>query len=198
MIGIVDYGVGNIGSLRNALKFLGIPCEMIGDVDRLSRCKGLILPGVGAFQPAMERLDALDLVTFLQEWSDNRRPLMGICLGMQLLLDKSEENGLHKGLGLIPGNVTRLQNAPRAIHIGWNQVVPAKTPGLLSEKGYAYFVHSFVCQPANPSTVIGETSYGESFVSMLQSENTVGVQFHPEKSQKFGLAVLRRFIDGCV
>lgn len=198
MIGIVDYGAGNIGSLRNALTFLDIPHVVSGDVDGLSRCSGLILPGVGAFQPAMERLDSFDLVTLLQEWADSRRPLLGICLGMQLLLDQSEEDGPHGGLGLIDGNVTRLRNAPRAIHIGWNQVVPAQTSGSSFEKGYAYFVHSFVCQPTNQDAVIGETLYGDSFVSMLQSGNITGVQFHPEKSQQFGLTILRRFGDGCV
>ncbi|MDP6455913.1 MAG: imidazole glycerol phosphate synthase subunit HisH [Candidatus Marinimicrobia bacterium] len=198
MIGIVDYSVGNIGSLRNALTYMNIPCVVKGDVDELSYCKGLILPGVGAFQPAMERLDALDLATFLQEWANSHRPLMGICLGMQLLLDQSEEDGLHKGLGLIRGNVTKLQNAPRAIHIGWNQVVPAKTSGPSFEKGYAYFVHSYVCQPTDQDAVIGKTSYGDSFVSMLQLGNIMGVQFHPEKSQEFGLAILREFSDGCV
>jgi len=196
MIGIIDYGMGNIGSLRNALTFLGIDSLLSRDPRELSRCKALILPGVGAFPPAMERLNRTGLAAYLQEWAGKEFPLMGICLGMQLLMSDSEENGLTPGLDLIAGHVVRLENAPRSIHIGWNTVNPQYANDLIPGKGYAYFVHSYACQPEETKAVLTETTYGSPFASAVQSGNVIGLQFHPEKSQKFGLDILRRFADG--
>lgn len=193
MIGIVDYGVGNVGSLSNALRYLKIPCIHSPDQAKLSDCAGLILPGVGAFRPAMEKLESPQLVSFLREWAGNGLPLLGICLGMQLLLTESEEGGRHKGLALIPGKVVGIRNALRSIHMGWNLVTPKLSNRFVEESSYAYFAHSFVCQPTNPACIIGETTYGSTFPSMIRSENVTGVQFHPEKSRDFGLQILSSF-----
>jgi len=123
-------------------------------------------------------------------------PFLGICLGMQLLFSQSEENGVTNGLGLIPGNVSSLKNSKRKVHIGWNNVEPIRSNSLISDSGYAYFVHSFACLPENESHIIAKTNYGESFASAIQNKHVLGVQFHPEKSQDFGLSILRRFSLG--
>ena len=195
MIGILNYSVGNIGSLQNALTFLGLRSTLSKNPDELSQCKALILPGVGAFPPAMEKLDASGLVPFLRDWAKKKRPLLGICLGMQLLMTDSEENGLTPGLDLISGQVVKLKDSPRSIHIGWNTVSPRYSNVLIPGEGYAYFVHSYACQQETPE-VVAETTYGVSFASVVRSGHVIGVQFHPEKSQQFGLAFLKRFADG--
>jgi glutamine amidotransferase len=198
MIGVVNYGVGNIGSLCNALEYLGIPYLFSRDLRKLNQCDRLILPGVGAFSPAMDALVALGLDIFLQKWAEKDRPLFGICLGMQLLFTESEEDGLSKGLNIIPGYVKRFQNAPRSIHIGWNKVIPRKSNQLIRNIGYAYFVHSYFCKPENQDHIIAESNYGDLFTAIVQVGNVFGVQFHPEKSQSFGLQILRRFNDGII
>jgi len=196
MIGVIQYGIGNIGSVKNALNFLDIPFVVSGDMNELSACDRLILPGVGAFLPAMEILSNLGLDTFIQEWTKDGKSILGICLGMQLLFSQSEENGVTNGLGLIPGNVSSLKNSKRKVHIGWNNVEPIRSNSLISDSGYAYFVHSFACLPENESHIIAKTNYGESFASAIQNKHVLGVQFHPEKSQDFGLSILRRFSLG--
>ncbi len=193
MIGVIQYGIGNIGSVKNAFSFLEIPCVVSGDMNELSKCDRLILPGVGAFQPAMKILKKLGLNVFLKDWARDGKPILGICLGMQLLLSQSEENGMTDGLGLIPGKVTSLQQSKRKVHIGWNKVEPVQENKIISNSGYAYFVHSFACRPEMESQIIAKTNYGESFASAIQKDNVLGVQFHPEKSQDFGLNILRRF-----
>ena len=195
MIGIVNYGVGNIGSLRNALEYLDCPVIISENLEKLSDCKGLILPGVGAFSPAMQKLHTLNLIPFLKEWVSNGYPLLGICLGMQLLFTESEEGKLNKGLGIISGKVVKLKGSFRSIHIGWNLVTPRDSDPFLPSSGYAYFVHSYICQPIVPDLVIGETTYGSVFPSVIHSGNVSGVQFHPEKSQQFGLRILSGFRD---
>ncbi len=193
MIGIVDYGAGNMGSLSNALTHLGIPFRLSDSPYTLSKMDKLILPGVGAFGPAIDRLNHLDLTSFLKDWSSRQRPLLGICLGMQLLLSESEENGRHKGLDIISGEVKKIKGAPRAIHIGWNHVQPSGESTALHHSGFAYFVHAFACHPVDNNVVVGTTEYGEQFPSVIQMDNVLGVQFHPEKSQAFGLDILKRF-----
>jgi len=198
VIGIVNYGVGNIGSLQNALNYLDIPCTISEKSERLTKCSGLILPGVGAFSVAMDKLNSLNLVSFLKEWVSYGNPILGICLGMQLLFSESEEGELKKGLGIISGRVIKLRESFRSIHIGWNLVTPKDFNQFLPSSGYAYFIHSYACQPTIPNFVIGETTYGSVFPSVIQSGNVIGVQFHPEKSQKFGLQILSRFRDEAI
>ncbi|MCH7612425.1 MAG: imidazole glycerol phosphate synthase subunit HisH [Candidatus Marinimicrobia bacterium] len=193
MIGIIDYGIGNIGSLTNAFRFLDIPCIYSGDQKKLSECDRLILPGVGAFQPAMDVLTTLKLDRFIQNWAMDGKHLLGICLGMQLLLSESEENGLTSGLNIIPGKVIPIKGGSRKIHIGWNQVKPVGDHSIVPSKGYAYFVHSYASKPANKTHIAAQTKYGELFASVIQKGSVIGVQFHPEKSQDYGMDILRRF-----
>ncbi len=198
MIGIVNYGAGNIASLTNALDHLGIPLVVSNSPDILANTDKLILPGVGAFGPAMDQLNQLGLSLFIKEWVNNKKPLLGICLGMQLLLSESAEDGQHDGLNIITGKVTKLSQPPRSIHIGWNKVQPRGISTALPDSGFAYFVHAYACRPHDENVVIGETEYGELFPSVLQYGNVLGVQFHPEKSQAFGLDLLRRYANGTI
>lgn len=196
MIGLVDYGVGNTGSLGNALQHLGLRFCLSANSTVLDSCDSLILPGVGAFGPAMERLRELQLNSYIQEWAASGRPLLGICLGMQLLMSESSEHGYTEGLNLIPGQVRKISGAPREVHMGWNEVVPSQDNPIVQEPGYGYFVHSYCCVPENPEVLIATTEYGGSLAAVVQQDNLIGVQFHPEKSQKFGLDILRRFPNG--
>jgi glutamine amidotransferase len=198
MIGLVDTGAGNIGSLGNALRYLGLSFIHSSDQKELDRCSHLMLPGVGAFGPAMEHLRGVQLDEFLRTWAASGRPLLGICLGMQLLLSESEEHGPHTGLDLIAGRVRKIEGARRQVHMGWNEVVPQHDNPLVSHSGYGYFVHSYHCVPQVPTVIVAGTEYGESIAAVIRQENVAGVQFHPEKSQSFGLAILQRFIDGAV
>ncbi|MFQ6677604.1 MAG: imidazole glycerol phosphate synthase subunit HisH [Fidelibacterota bacterium] len=193
MIGIIDYGIGNIGSLTNAFRRLNISCLVSGNSKELNQCDQLVLPGVGAFRPAMNMLSTLRLGPFIYTWGMEGKPILGICLGMQLLFSESMENGLTSGLDIIPGTVSPLIGGKRKIHIGWNQVKPTQNYSRFQTPGYAYFVHSFICRPAEESHIIAETEYGSIFPSMVQKGNVIGVQFHPEKSQEFGMEILRRF-----
>ncbi|HBR87169.1 MAG TPA: imidazole glycerol phosphate synthase subunit HisH [Candidatus Marinimicrobia bacterium] len=196
MIGVIQYGIGNIGSVKNALDHLNIPNVVTADQNQLSSCDRLILPGVGAFEPAMNILSDLKFDSFIKDWANDGKPILGICLGMQLLLSSSEENGVTKGLGLISGHVSPLLESDRKIHIGWNKVEPIAKNDIITESGFAYFVHSYACRQENESHIIAQTTYGESFTSAIQKNNVIGVQFHPEKSQDFGLDILRRFSLG--
>lgn len=196
MIGMVNYGVGNVGSLGNVLDHLGLPFVLTAELSELALCDQLILPGVGAFAPAMERLDQSGLIPLLEVWVASGKQLLGICLGMQLLFNESEERGRHTGLGLIPGQVVKITDAPREVHMGWNMVTPRHENLLVPRPGYGYFVHSYHCVPDDPAVVVAETWYGNSLAAVIRHGPVLGIQFHPEKSQKFGLDILRRFASG--
>jgi len=193
VIGIADYGTSNLGSLTNALQRLDIAFTVSTDAGRLKDCDRLILPGVGAFGHAMERLREQLLDTFLIDWAASGRPIFGICLGMQLFMDNSTELGHFEGLCIVPGNVVPIKGGRRKVHVGWNHVEPAPRESFLTTHGHAYFVHSYQCQPAEPGTVAGSCSYGGTVVAALQKNNVWGVQFHPEKSGEFGLSILKSF-----
>ena len=193
MIGIIDYGASNIGSLTNALVRLEIDYLLSDDPRELGKCDRLILPGVGAFGYAMERLREQLLDTFLIDWAASGRPVFGICLGMQLFMDSSTELGHYAGLGIVRGNVAPIIGGRRKVHMGWNQVKPAPGKSFLMTGGYAYFVHSYQCQPANSGVVAGSCNYGGTVVAALQQNNVWGVQFHPEKSGEYGLSILNKF-----
>tara|TARA_Y100000817_G_scaffold288984_1_gene258617 strand:- start:840 stop:1427 length:588 start_codon:yes stop_codon:yes gene_type:complete len=192
MIGIIDYGVGNIGSIRNGLEFLKIPYVISHKTKDLSSCQGIILPGVGAFESAIKKLKSYDLVDFIKDYSQKNKKLLGICLGMQLLLEKSYEGGEHKGLCLIEGSVEKIKNSPRKIHIGWNKV---ESKNNTFKSGYGYFVHSYKCVLKNQKLVLGETFYGEKITAVFNYNNILGIQFHPEKSQTYGLSILKNFYE---
>ena len=194
MIGIIDYGVGNIGSIRNGLEFLNIPHIISHQTKDLSSCEGIILPGVGAFESAIKKLKSYDLIDFIKDYTLKNKKLLGICLGMQLLLEKSYEGGEHKGLGLIEGSVEKIKNAPRKIHIGWNKV-ESKQSNKDFKSGYGYFVHSYKCGLKDQKLVVGETFYGEKIIAAFKQNNILGIQFHPEKSQKYGLSILKNFYE---
>lgn len=193
---MVNYGVGNVGSLGHVLDHLGLTFVLSAEPSELARCEQLILPGVGAFAPAMERLDHSGLIPFLQVWAASGKPLLGICLGMQLLFDDSEERGRHPGLGLIAGQVKKIRGAPRDVHMGWNQVAPLGPSKWIPERGYGYFVHSYHCVLDDPQAIVADTVYGASIAAVIQQSNILGIQFHPEKSQKYGLDIMLRFARG--
>ncbi len=195
MIGVIQYGIGNIGSVKNALDHLNIANVVTADQNQLSSCDRLILPGVGAFEPVMKILSDLKFDSFIKDWANDGKPILGICLGMQLLFSSSEEKVVTNGLDLISGHVSPLQKSDRKIHIGWNKVEPIGKNDIITESGSAYFVHSYACRPENKSHIIAQTTYGESFASAIQKDNVIGVQFHPEKSQDFGLNILKSFAD---
>lgn len=195
MIGIVDYGMGNKRSVEKALEHVGAQPRISADHDELRAADALILPGVGAFPEAMRRLRAAGLDELVRERAAARVPLLGICLGMQLLFDASSEHEGETGLGLLGGECTALR-APKLPHIGWNEVTFTRESALVAGLGGAaafYHVHSFVCRPADPADVVGRGDYGESFASIVERGNVMGAQFHPEKSSRDGLALLRNF-----
>ncbi len=202
-IAIVDYGMGNRRSVEKALERVGASVTMSSDPAVLARADGLVLPGVGAFPRAMERLRALGLDEFLCERVPRGTPLLGICLGMQLAFDSSEELGGATGLGLIPGEVRSL--APPAglklPHIGWSEVRfgrPSPLTEELPERCAFYHVHSFAPRPVEARDILGTADYGGRFVSVVSRGSFHGVQFHPEKSSAAGLRLLANFARSCL
>ena len=202
MIAIVDYGVGNLFSLSCSLRSLGLEAEITADAERLRAADRIILPGVGAFGDAAEKLEATGLVPVIREEAA-RKPLLGICLGMQLLFDRSFEYGEHAGLGLVPGEVVDLREALedkslKVPHMGWNslQTTPEDPIFKYFEDGeYVYYVHSFYARNCAANT-LGTSEYGNvSVTGVVRSGNVYGMQFHPEKSGSAGLRLLRAFAE---
>ena len=196
MITIIDYGAGNLANVTNALNHLGIGSEIVTEPERIYSAEKIILPGVGAFAPAMERLKTSGLAEPVSEKARAGTPLLGICLGMQLLFTESEEGGLCRGLDLVPGRVVRFEGAMKIPHMGWNSLEFSRDVSLNSEivsGKYAFFVHSYHCVPKNDDFIIAKTEYGTRFVSIVGRDSIFGVQFHPEKSQQTGLALLKNF-----
>ena len=202
MIAIVDYGVGNLFSLSSSLKALGLETVITNDPGQLRSADRIILPGVGAFGDAAEKLEATGLIPVLREEAE-RKPLLGICLGMQLLFDRSFEYGEHEGLGLVPGQVVDLHDeledkTLKVPHMGWNslQIVPEDPIFKYFEDGeYVYYVHSFYAKDCLPST-LGTSQYGNVAVTgAVRCGNVYGTQFHPEKSGDAGPRLLRAFAE---
>ncbi len=200
-IGIVDYGMGNRRSVEKALVHVGANALVSSDAEQLRRADGLIIPGVGAFPRAIENLRALGLHELLAERLAAGTPVLGICLGMQLGLERSEELGGAPGLGFVQGDVRRLQAGTLKLpHIGWNEVrFCAPSPLLLDLPACCafYHVHSFAAHPAHPGDVLGTAEYGERFATAIQRGSFYGVQFHPEKSSAAGLRLLANFAALC-
>jgi glutamine amidotransferase len=201
-IGVIDYGMGNRRSVEKALAHVGARVSVTHDHDELDECDGLVLPGVGAFPKAMRNLRELGLAELIRARVEDGTPLLGICLGMQLLFDRSEERGATPGLGLIAGEVTRLQaDGLRIPHIGWNEVRferPSPLFAGLPDRGCPFYhVHSFAARPADHDTVVGTCEYGERFVTCVGRGSVFGVQFHPEKSSLNGLRMLDSFVAIC-
>jgi len=194
---IIDYGVGNLASIRNAFDALEIPVQITSVPKEIESAEKLLLPGVGAFAPAMQQLIDLKLTKVIIEKARQKTPLLGICLGMQLLFTTSYENGEHKGLNLIPGEVVRFDGVEKIPHMGWNSIEVADQSNALVQgipsKNYFYFVHSYYCVPNDQKDVVATCHYGSPFVASVNRDNIWGVQFHPEKSQKPGLQLLSNF-----
>ena len=201
MITVIDYGAGNIGSVLNMIKHVGGTAEVARDSQGVLGARKVLLPGVGSFDNAMTRLDDLGLIEPLKERAAQGTPFLGICLGMQLLANRSEEGKL-EGLGLIPGLVRRFQfegqDASLKIpHMGWNRASPAKDHPLitgLSDDARFYFVHSFYFECEDPDSTLLRSSYGGPFTSGVQWGNVMGVQFHPEKSHRYGMQLIKNFV----
>ena len=194
--------MGNLGSVEKALKHIGSDCKITSDANDLYDASGVILPGVGSFAPAMDELVSRDLVMPLIEIANSGKPFLGICLGMQLMLEGSEENSLERretkgvvsGLGIIPGFVRRFPDTGLKVpQMGWNQLVDVKGR-LLTEGDYVYFVHSYYCQPGDANDIAAQTEYGIKYCASFERGNIFGMQFHPEKSGEAGLNILRKFV----
>jgi glutamine amidotransferase len=195
VIAIVDYGMGNRRSVEKALEHVGADPLLTADHDALRAADGIVVPGVGAFPEAMRRFRAAGLDELIVARADAGVPVLGLCLGMQLLFEASDEHEGATGLGLLPGRVRAL-NAPRVPHIGWNLVTFERPSALIAGLGEAaafYHVHSLAPEPADEHDVVGRGEYGDRFVSIVERDNVMGVQFHPEKSSRDGLQLLRNF-----
>jgi imidazole glycerol-phosphate synthase subunit HisH len=199
---IIDYGMGNLRSVANAFEALGCAAMISNNPPDLQTAKGIVLPGVGAFGDGMKNLQDVGWIDALErEVIQQRKPFLGICLGMQLLATTSTEHGLHKGLNWIPGIVTRIPSEDlniRVPHIGWNDVRFINKEGLyagLGDSQVFYFVHSYMLVPENPAIIGGVCSYGIDFPASVECDNIFATQFHPEKSHKAGLAVLKNFLN---
>lgn len=200
MIAIVDYGMGNLRSVQNALDYLGCEAVLTSDKQSLRDAGHIILPGVGAAGDAVTNLEKRGLAEEIVRQAQGGKPFLGICLGMQLMLDKSLENGEHQCLGLIEGEVVPFRFAPelrmKVPHMGWNALDAEDTPLFRkrAERQYVYFVHSYYACGVPEENVIGRTDYGGPFVCAVRKENMFGLQFHPEKSGDVGLAMLEAFV----
>jgi len=200
MIGILNYRIGNLQNLKNAFEVQSIPHQIFDDPKGLDGVEKIVIPGVVAFEAAMSNLKNFGFVEVLQKLAKQGMPILGVCVGMQILFEQSEENGLHKGLGLIPGRVERFKKAKKIPHTGWNQVhIQQQNPIFLKIENDAwfYFVHSYSAFPTleNKDYSCGVTDYEEDFISVVAKGKVVGCQFHPEKSQKAGLQFLKNFSE---
>lgn len=195
-IGIIDYGMGNLQSVQNALDFIGVDSFIASDIALLDQADKIILPGVGAFKDAIDLLIDKGLDKFLDQVKEEGKPLLGICLGMQLLFDTSTEFGRHKGLGLIPGEVVKFElDTLKIPHMGWNSLKIEKAAPLflnLPPEPQVYFVHSYYLK-TQEDVVSATTEYGITVQVAAQKDNVYGLQFHPEKSGDVGLQILRNF-----
>ena len=203
MISIIDYDAGNIKSVEKAIEFLGEEVEITSDKEKILASDGVILPGVGAFGVAMEKLHSRNLVETINEYAKTGKPFLGICLGLQLLFDESDETPGVKGLGLLEGKIKRIPSeyedgtTLKVPHIGWNNIDINPSSKLMKgipSDSYVYFVHSFYLEAANLSDVIATTEYGVKIHAAVERDNIMATQFHPEKSSDVGLKILSNFI----
>lgn len=197
MITIIDYGMGNLRSAQKAFEFIGYETQITDDIDIISNAKKLVLPGVGAFADAMKRLDTSGISEVIKQKVAEGTPFLGICLGMQLIFDKSYEGGEFHGLGLIQGEIKRfnISNQYKVPHIGWNKLKIESNPLFkdLEDDIYTYFVHSFHAITNDKEAVIATSDYGIEFTAAINKGNVYATQFHPEKSGKPGLKMLENF-----
>ncbi|MCR3922250.1 MAG: imidazole glycerol phosphate synthase subunit HisH [Firmicutes bacterium] len=196
MIVIIDYGVGNLRSVQNGFAEAGFTTVVSGDPRDLEAADGLVLPGVGAFGSAMDNLRQNQLHQVVRQQVNKGVPLLGICVGLQLLFERSEERGEHAGLGLLAGDVVQFQGELKVPQIGWNQLQMQREHPLLAgvkDGDYFYFVHSYYARPTAADVTLATSDYGIPFAAVVQHENIFGIQFHPEKSSRLGLRILQNF-----
>lgn len=195
---LIDHGVGNLRSVEKALTAVGGVIQMTADPRDVAKAEKIVLPGVGAFADAMKGIRERGLIEPILNAVRKDTPLLGICVGMQMLFESSEEQGRHPGLGLLPGSVVRFRDPDLTIpQTGWNQIHPRRSDPLLQnldQNSYAYFNHTYYCVPDRSEDILAFTQYGVSYASVVHRENLYGVQFHPEKSQQVGLTVLKNFV----
>ncbi|MBO8173199.1 MAG: imidazole glycerol phosphate synthase subunit HisH [Bacillaceae bacterium] len=199
MIGIIDYGMGNLHSVSKALERLGYDYRILSKPEELDACDGVILPGVGAFGDAMDHLREMGMVSAIRDYIGSGKPFLGICLGMQLLFESSEEHGHHEGLGILPGNVVRFQGDFKVPHMGWNRLSFQKQVPLFDgvEEGHVYFVHSYYVQPTDRDVLWAVTDYYGEVPAIVGRDQVCGMQFHPEKSGDVGMKLLDNFASRC-
>jgi glutamine amidotransferase len=196
---MIDYGIGNTRSVQKALAFVGGQVQLSADPDTIARADRLVLPGVGAFGATMQALRDREQVAAIHAAVAAGTPLLGICVGMQVLFDDSDELGFHTGLGLIGGQVRRFSadNGLKIPHMGWNQLEHATSDPLLravARGDYAYFVHSYYCRPRESADIVATSGYGQPFCAITRRDHVMGFQFHAEKSRHVGLQLLRNFL----
>jgi glutamine amidotransferase len=201
MIALIDYGAGNVHSVHKAFEAVGARVHLTRNPDVILSADKVVLPGVGAFGDCMDSLRRTGLLDTLYKVVEQGQPFLGICVGMQVLFQESEELGLHAGLGLLPGRVLRFPSAivARGLkipHTGWNQVEPTANPLFhdLPAGAWAYFNHAYYCQ-AQPEHLLATSDYGGAFAAVVGRKNLYGIQFHPEKSQQVGLRILQNFVE---
>ncbi|NGX97965.1 MAG: imidazole glycerol phosphate synthase subunit HisH [Candidatus Afipia apatlaquensis] len=196
MIGIVDYEMGNLRSVQKALESFGTEVVITSDKSEALKCSGIIIPGVGAFPDAMENLKAKGLDEVISEVASHKVPILGICLGMQLLFERGEEVRECSGLGLIPGSIKKIQGNVKIPHMGWNSLEKSKDCSILQnipDESYVYFVHSYYAAGVRNENLNAASFYGVKIPAVVSCENVYGVQFHPEKSGDTGIAILKNF-----
>lgn len=196
MIAIVDYGIGNLGSVTKAFRHAGVECRLSAEPRVLRDAAALVLPGDGAFGATMQEIERRGLASPLREAARSGKPVLGICIGMQVLFETSEEHGRHAGLALLPGRVRRFEVALPVPHMGWNTLRRRRSHPLLEgieDGAHVYFVHSYHCQAA-PADILADSDYGHDFAAVVGRGNVLGVQFHPEKSQAVGLRLIENFV----
>jgi glutamine amidotransferase len=201
MLAVIDYGAGNLRSVLHALNYLGVESiRLVRNARDLRGATRIILPGVGAFGAGMKKLEEQHLIQPIKDAVFSGIPYLGICLGMQFLFEVSDEMGEHRGLGILPGRVTRFPNMPgfKVPHMGWNRLRAVRPSPLLAGlpgDAYAYFVHSYYCAPAHEGDVLAVVDYGIRVTAAVEHGHIWGVQFHPEKSQQTGLQILANFLE---
>ena len=200
---IIDYGVGNFRNVQKAFQAIGAEAEISDKIEGASAAEAVVLPGVGAFGDAINNLRQRGLDRPVLDAVQVGKPVLGICVGLQLLFDESEEMGHHCGLGILPGQIKRFPENLTVPHMGWNQIEPVRDHPLLRHidpGDFAYFAHSYYAAPKNPADIIAFTDYGRPYPSIVGRDNVCAIQFHPEKSQHVGLQILKNFVtfaEGC-
>lgn len=195
MIAIIDYGAGNLHSVKNALDYIGAECEITSSAEKILKADAVILPGVGAFGDCMRSLEKAGLIEVVKTAAKSGKPFLGICLGLQLMFEESEETPGVKGLGIFKGKVVKIPDCGLKIpHMGWNSIKLEKESRLFEDNSFVYFVHSYYIQPEDKSIVSASAEYGTKLDVAVESGNVFAAQFHPEKSGEEGMKILRKFV----